>query len=54
MNILKAKKIDKSSGGAINYYNKNKDKFSKEQIDYISNLPILTAKAYDLNKCESL
>lgn len=50
--MLKKKKIEISPNEAVNYYNKNKDKFTKEEINFISELPIYRAKAYDLNKSE--
>ncbi len=48
--MLREKKIEISPLEAVNYYNKNKDKFEEKEIKYISNLPIFRAKAYNLNK----
>lgn len=47
--ILREKKIEISSLKPVDYYNKNKDKFEEAQIKYITELPILRAKAYNLN-----
>lgn len=52
--MLREKKIEISPLEAVNYYNKNKDKFEEKEIKYISNLPIFRAKAYNLNKATLL
>lgn len=54
MKMLREKKIEISPLEAVNYYNKNKDKFEEKEIKYISNLPIFRAKAYNLNKATLL